>query len=181
MSGRWWWTVLPVLGWQVTASVCFYSVLASTQFVHATFDVSNFLVGLLIAGLMVGYTAALFPMGAVVDAYGEKPVMAAGLVGLGLSALGVYEAPGFQSLAAAVVVLGVVYAVAMPSTNIAIVNGVAPARRNVAMGIKQVGVTAGAGTGALLVTAFAATRYGWRTGFLVAGGLAGVVLLGFLA
>ena len=146
MADRWWRSVGAVFAWQVTASVCFYSVLAATQFVHATFDVSNFLVGVLITALMVGYTAALFPMGAAV-----------------------------------VVVLGVLYATAMPGTNAAIVTSVPSSRRNVAMGVKQVGVTAGSGAGALLVTGFAGTALGWRAGFLVDAGLAAVLLVGFLA
>jgi predicted MFS family arabinose efflux permease len=40
------------------------------------------------------------------------------------------------------------------------------------MNVKQVGVTAGSGLGAVLVTAAAGTRYGWRVGFGVAAVLA---------
>ncbi|MFB6081192.1 MAG: MFS transporter [Halanaeroarchaeum sp.] len=180
MAARWWRSVAAVSAWQVTASVCFYSVFASTQFVHAAFDVSNLLVGVLITALMVGYTVALFPMGAAVDAYGEKTVLGAGLAGLGGASLALYAAPGFASLAAAVVALGVLYAVAMPGTNAAIVSSVPTARRNVAMGIKQVGVTAGSGIGALLVTGLAGTRYGWRAGFLAAAVVAFALAAAFL-
>ncbi|MFL9709051.1 hypothetical protein, partial [Aeromonas veronii] len=41
--------------------------------------------------------------------------------------------------------------------------------------IKQVGVTAGSGISAILVTWIAGTRLGWEAGFLVAGGVAFLV------
>lgn len=168
-----------VTGWQLTASLAFYAIFAATAFVRETFDVSRAMTGVAITAIMLGYTVLLFGTGAAVDGYGERPVMVAGLLGIAVGAAGVAWAPTFPLLLAALVVLGLAYATAMPATNRAIV-AVSPAgRRNLAMNVKQVGVTAGSGLGAVLVTGVAATRFGWRAGFLVVAGAAVLVAVAF--
>ncbi|QLG62420.1 MFS transporter [Halorarum salinum] len=165
-------------GWQLTASLCFYAVFASTGFIREGFELSGFLTGLAVTAVMFGYTVALLGAGAVVDAYGERPAMLAGLGLLGAGMVAVATATTYPLLLAALVFVGGAYATAMPATNRAVLV-VAPAgRRNIAMNVKQVGVTAGSGLSALLVTA-AGTNGDWRTGFLVAAGVAGVVALAF--
>jgi len=170
-----WRGVGVVSGWQVTASLCFYAIFAATAFVRESFGVSRTLVGVSLTATMAGYTACLFLTGAAVDGYGERPVMVIGLAALAAAMVGVALAPSFSLLLVALVVVGCAYATAMPATNRAVIV-VAPAeRRNLAMNVKQVGVTAGSGLGALLVTSAAGTRYGWRVGFGVAAVLAVVV------
>ncbi len=168
-----------VFGWQVVASVCFYAVFAATKFVREAFGVSRTVVGLAVTAVMLGYTLPLFLTGGAVDGFGERPVMVAGLLGVGVGMAGVWAAPSFPLLLLALLVVGGAYATAMPGTNRAVLS-VAPAgRRNLAMNVKQVGVTAGSGLGALLVTRVAATRLGWQGGFLLAGGAAAVVAAAF--
>ena len=168
-----------VLLWQVTASVCFYAVYAVTPFVREEFDVSATLVGVLLTTLTLGYTLSLVPIGSVIDTYGERLVLVVGLLGLGVGAVGVTLAPTYSALLVAVFVLGAFYATAMPGTNTAVFNAIPSERLNTAMGIKQVGVTAGSGISAVAIPWFGATRFGWEVGFFLAAACAGIVTLVF--
>lgn len=172
-----WRAVALVAGWQTAASLCYYTVFAATGFLRETFAISESLVGFFITAAMVGYTTALFPSGTAVDGYGERPVMVAGLVGLAAAAIGVSVASTYAAALAAGAALGVAYSTAMPASNRGIVAGAPPGRENLAMGLKQVGVTAGSAAASLLITGVAAVA-AWRVGFravaCLAVGYAGV-------
>lgn len=172
-------TIAMVTGWQVTASVCYYALFASTAVLRDAFGLSRFLVGVLVTLATLGYTLALFPVGAAVDGAGEKPVMVAGLLTLAAGAVAVALAPGVPVLFVAAVCLGAAYATAMPATNRAVVANVPSALRGRAMGVKQVGVTAGSGLAALLVVTAAPAVATWHAGYLAAAALAIVVALVF--
>lgn len=174
-------TIGTVLAWQIAASTIFYGMFASTQFLPGAFDVSRLFVGVAVTALMLGYTVCLFPVGALVDGYGERVVMIGGLFGLSMGALGTAVAQSYAGLLLAMFVLGCVYAGAMPATNRAIMTGIPVKRRSLAMGVKQVGVTAGSGIGALLVTWFATTRFSWRGGFVAASVVGFVIVAVFAA
>nr|WP_233203931.1 MFS transporter [Halegenticoccus soli] len=173
MSGTWR-PIGIVAGWQTAASLCYYSVFAATPFIREAFGLSRALVGVLMTVLTLGYTLNLFPSGAAVDGFGEKPVMVGGLVALGAATAGVVAAPSYPVLLLAAFALGAAYAGSMPATNRAIVGAVADARRNLAMGIKQVGVTLGSAAASVVVTGIAAVA-AWRAGFLL---IAAVALVG---
>jgi MFS family permease len=161
-----------VAGWQVAASTCFYAAFAATAAFRETFGLSRAVVGLAVTATVLGYTLALVPAGALVDAHGDRPVMVGGLAGLGLGAVAVGAATDRFVLFLALVLVGACYSVGMPATNRAVVR-VAPAgAHGLAVNLKQVGVTAGSGLGAVLVTAATTLTLGWRAGFLAAGVLA---------
>lgn len=164
-----------VTGWQLTASLCFYSIFAATAFVREAFGVSRALTGLAVTAVMLGYTVLLLGTGAAADAFGERPLMVGGLLGLAAGMVGVAYASTFPLLLVGLLFVGFAYASAMPATNRAAIAVAPPGRQALAMNVKQVGVTAGSALAALLVTGMAATEYGWQAGFLVAGGLAVVV------
>jgi predicted MFS family arabinose efflux permease len=176
---RGWHGVGLVAGWQSMASVCFYAIFAATAFVRADFGLSRTLVGVTITVTMLGYTLLLFAMGAAVDGYGERRVMVGGLLVLAFGAVGIAVAPSYPLLLLSLLLVGGAYATAMPATNRAVLAVAPSGRRNLVMSIKQVGVTVGSGLGAVLVTWMAATRFGWRGGFLVAAAVASVVALAF--
>jgi len=176
---RGWQGVGLVAGWQTVASLCFYAIFAATAFLRTDFGLSRTLVGLTITVTMLGYTLLLFVMGAAVDGYGERPVMVGGLLVLALGAAGVAVAPSYPALLAVLLVLGGAYATAMPATNRAVLAVAPPGRRNLTMSIKQVGVTVGSGLGAIAVTWTAATRFGWRSGFLLAAAAGVAVAVAF--
>ncbi|MFC6873999.1 MFS transporter [Halobellus marinus] len=159
-----WRPVGLVAGWQTAASLCYYSIFAATGFVRETFALSESLVGVFLTAALVGYTVALFPSGAAVDGYGERPVMLAGLVGLAVATVAVSFAPTYATVLAAAALLGAAYSTAMPASNRGIVAAAPAGRTSLAMGLKQVGVTTGSAAASLVVTGVAAVA-AWQVGF----------------
>jgi MFS family permease len=179
MDGQYAKTVATVTLWQVAASVCYYTVFAATPFFRATFGLDGFRVGLVVTTLTLGYAVFLFPFGAAVDAYGEKRLLVVGLVGLSAGTLAVTLARSYPTLLLATFLLGTMYGTAIPGTNKAIYNRITGGRVNFAVGVKQVGVTAGSAVSAVLVTGVGATRYGWQGGFVAAAGVGVLVAVLF--
>ena len=167
MDWSYWRTVSLVTLCQVAASICYYTVFAATPFFRAEFGLSRFHVGFVVTALTLGYAIFLLPAGAVIDRSGEGRMLTLGLVGLSAGTLLVAGAPSFALLLAAAFFLGSTYASAIPGTNKAIYDSIAPGKQNLAIGIKQVGVTAGSGISALLVTGLAGVLF-WQAGFLIA-------------
>lgn len=176
MDRSYWRTVSLVTSWQVSASICYYAVFAATPFFRDAFGLTRFEVGLVVTTLTFGYAVFLLPLGAATDRYGERRTLSLSLVGLAAGVLLVAGATSYALLLAAVFILGSLYGTAMPGTNKAIYDNIGQGRQNLAMGIKQVGVTGGSGASALLVTGLAGYLF-WQAGFLVAAGL-GIVVAG---
>lgn len=166
-----WRAVGLIGGWQTAASLCYYSIFAATGFVREAFSLSESLVGVFLTAALVGYTVALFPSGAAVDGYGERPVMLAGLAGLALAAVAMPFAPTYAVALGVAVILGAAYSTAMPASNRGIVAAAPTGRTNLAMGFKQVGVTTGSAAASLVVTGVAAVA-AWQVGFWAIGLLA---------
>ncbi len=177
---RSWRSVAVVTGWQTTASLCYYTIFAATGFLRDAFSLSEALVGVFLTATLLGNTLLLFPSGAAVDGLGEKRMMAAGLVVLAIAAVGVSLAPTFGFLLGAGILLGGAYSTSMPASNRAIVASSPTGQQGLAMGLKQVGVTAGSGAASLLITGIA-TIATWEVGFWIVAILAGGYTLGFLA
>ncbi|WP_254525036.1 MFS transporter [Natrinema caseinilyticum] len=174
MEQSYWRTVSLVTVWQIAASICYYTVFAATPFFRDTFGLSRFSVGLVVTTLTLGYAVFLVPLGALTDRFGERRALTLGLVGLSAGTLLVAAAPSSALLVVAVFLLGSTYGTAMPGTNKAIFDAIEPGRQNLAMGIKQIGVTGGSGISALLVTGLAGALF-WQAGFLVAAGFGSLV------
>ena len=169
-----------VFAWQVAASVCYYAVFAATPFFRSEFALSGAAVGLVVTALTLGYAVFLLPLGALTDRFGERRTLTVGLLGVSLGAFLVTRAWSFAALLASAFVLGALYGTAMPGTNKAVFDNTPPGRRNLAVGIKQVGVTAGSGASALLVTGIAGALF-WEAGFYLAAGVGAVVAVAFWA
>ena len=178
MDTSYWRTVSLVTLWQISASICYYTVFAATPFFRDEFGLSGFEVGIVVTTLTLGYAVFLLPLGAITDRFGERRTLSLGLVGLAAGTLLVAGAPTYALLLAAVFLLGSVYSTAMPGTNKAVYDSIAPGRQNMAMGIKQVGVTGGSGISALLVTGLAGVFF-WQIGFLIATSVAVVIAIVF--
>ncbi|MFC4246002.1 MFS transporter [Natribaculum luteum] len=178
-ASRSWRSVAVVTGWQTTASLCYYTIFAATGFLRDTFSLSEALVGVFLTATLLGNTLLLFPSGAAVDGLGEKRMMAAGLVVLAIAAVGVSLAPTFGFLLGAGILLGGAYSTSMPASNRAIVASSPTGQQGLAMGLKQVGVTAGSGAASLLITGIA-TIATWEVGFWIVAILAGGYTLGFM-
>ncbi len=178
MVQSYWRTVSLVTVWQISASICYYSVFAATPFFRDAFGLSRFSVGVVVTMITLGYAVFLLPLGALVDRFGERLTLSLGLVGLATGAALVAGAPTYALLLAAVFFLGSLYGTAMPGTNKAVFDNIEPGKQNLAMGIKQVGVTGGSGISALLVTGLAGVLF-WQAGFLIATALGLVVAVVF--
>jgi MFS family permease len=174
-----WRGVVTITGWQIAASLCYYTIFAATGIVRDAFSLSVSSVGLLTTAGLFGYTIALFPSGAAVDSYGEKPVMVVGLFVLAVATVGVSIAPSYGFLLIAVILLGVAYSSAMPASNRGILASAPAGSGNFAMGLKQVGVTAGSAIASLVITGLAAIA-AWQFGFWVIAVLAGGYSVGFV-
>lgn len=175
---RHWRLIGAITSWQVTASIIYYAVYVSTPFFKRAYELTAFEVGLTIAALTISYAIFLLPLGAMVDRVGERWMLTLGLIGLSIGAVAVAASWSYLSLVAAVFVLGSVYGTAIPGTNKAIFDQVEAGRQNLAMGIKQVGITAGSGISAIAITSIAAVA-SWQIGFLGAAGLGVIVAVIF--
>lgn len=178
MDRSYWRTVTLITLWQVSASICYYTIFAATPFFRDAFGLTRFEVGIVVTMLTLGYAVFLLPIGALIDRFGERRMLTVGLIGLSAGVLLVAGAPTFALLLAAVFLLGSVYGTAIPGTNKAVYDNISAGRQNLAMGIKQVGVTGGSGISALLVTGLAGILF-WQVGFLVAAGVGVVVAVLF--
>lgn len=170
MDRSYWRTVSLVTMWQVSASICYYTIFAATPFFRDAFGLSRFQVGLVVTTLTLGYAVFLLPLGVLVDRFGERTMLILGLMGLTTGTLLVTGASTYVLLLAAVFVVGSLYGTAIPGTNKAIFDNITSGRQNLAMGIKQVGVTGGSGISALLITGLEALLF-WQAGFFVAAGV----------
>ncbi|KTG29279.1 MFS transporter [Haloferax profundi] len=159
-----WRAVATVAGWQTAASLCYYTIFAATGFVREAFSLSESLVGVFLTAGLLGYTLFLFPSGAAVDGYGEKPVMVVGLLALAVALVGVSFAPSYALLLGTAGLLGAAYSTAMPASNRGIVDAAPAGSKNLAMGLKQVGVTVGSGASSLIITGIAVVA-AWQVGF----------------
>lgn len=171
-------TISLVFLWQLSASICYYAVFAATPFLRDEFGLTGTTVGFVVTLLTLGYAMFLLPLGAITDRYGEHRILTAGLVGLAGGSLLVPMAGTYVTLLGCVFVLGGLYGTAMPGTNKAIFGNVSSERQNLATGIKQVGVTAGSGLSAVLLTKVAALL-SWEIGFYVAAAVAFAVAVIF--
>ncbi|ATW87066.1 sugar phosphate permease [Halohasta litchfieldiae] len=164
--------------WQLAASICYYTVFAATPFFRDEFGLSGAQVGLVLTALSLGYAAFLLPLGAMTDRFGERRMLTIGLIGLSIGSVLVAGAWSYPTLLIGTFLLGSLYGTAMPGTNKAIFDNVPVGRQNLAVGIKQVGVTAGSGASALLVTGIAGILF-WEAGFYVAAAVGIVVAAAF--
>ncbi len=176
-----------IFGWQLAASICYYAVFAATPFFRDEFGLSGAAIGFVVTALTLGYALFLLPLGVVTDRYGERRTLTLGLCGLAVGTVLVAASWSYLSLLFAVFLLGSVYGTAMPGTNKAIFDNTPVDRQNLAVGIKQVGVTAGSGASALVVTGLtgsvvwyvAGRRLTWEVSFLLVGALGAVVAVAF--
>ncbi|SFT07288.1 MFS transporter [Halostagnicola kamekurae] len=164
-------TISLVFLWQLAASICYYAVFAATPFFRDEFGLTGTTVGFAVTMLTLGYAVFLLPFGAITDRYGERRILTAGLIGLAGGSLLVSFAGSYMMLLAGVFVLGSLYGTAMPGTNKAIFGNISVDRQNLATGIKQVGVTAGSGLSAVLLTNVAEIAF-WEVGFYLAAAIA---------
>jgi MFS family permease len=147
-----------------------FFALTGVSYFRETFGIDAALAGGTLALFFLPFALLQYPVGAVSDRIGRFLPVVAGSVLYGLTIVAVALAPTYPLAAGLMVVVGVCGAFVSPTT-LALVSDVVPAtERGAAMGGFNVFGSLGMLSG-FLVGGVVATRYGYLTAFLVAGGL----------
>jgi len=138
-------------------------------FVKRDLGLSAATLGVVVSSFNYGRVLGSYAAGRAVDALGDRRVLIA--CGLASGLLTALAAP--LPVAALVLVLclsGLVAATSTPAGSTLVMQAFPPARRAVAMGVRQTGIPLG-GLVAAAVLPFLANRIGWRDALAVGGGL----------
>jgi predicted MFS family arabinose efflux permease len=175
------WTILAVATLaQATSGYVVLGVATLASFAADDFGLGGTATGLIVTAAGLAPLFALVPVGRLLDVHGERRVVTAGGLWLGLGGLVSAFAPSYPLLLAALLLGGVGYATAQPGGSKAVA-GWFPDRRGLAMGIRQTGLPLGGALAAATLPALA-TSWGWRSALGVAGavGIAGAVAFGLV-
>jgi len=146
------------------------------------YHLSQIQLGWVFSSFLLGYALFQTPGGWLVDRFGSRRVLAAGVVWWGVFTALTASLPTKIAGAVAIFIfvrflLGVGEAIMYPSTNQFVSQWIPSQERGVANGLIFAGVGAGAGTAPIFVT-FIMLHYGWRSSFWVSaviGLLAGII------
>ncbi|WP_153731460.1 MFS transporter [Sporosarcina obsidiansis] len=151
---------------QVMVSFVGRSLAPLTILIGKDLSLSNTQIGMLPAALFLGQSLAAIPSGLLVDRLGTKKQLFGTIALLGISFVLISLANQFYLLLLIVVVGGGAYAAMHPATNRGILYWFPQRSRGTAMGIKQMGITAGSALAALLLLPLA-KEIGWRPALLI--------------
>jgi MFS transporter, ACS family, hexuronate transporter len=118
-------------------------------------------IGMLPAALFLGQAVASVPAGFLTDRYGSRKLLLMAAFCLGLGFLVMMFLGQFWAVLLMVMIGGFGYGSMHPVTNRGIIYWFSLKQRGTAMGIKQMGVTAGAALAGLILLPLGA-EYGWR-------------------
>lgn len=177
-------TVIPVmkpwrmLGWLLLAQVAIAfagrGLAPLAPLIEVDLDISKAQVGMLPAALFLGQALFNLPAGWLADRFGSRRLL---LVLTGWSALSFALAAtmsSFFGLLVCVIIGGFAYGAMHPVTNRGILSWFERNRRGTAMGIKQMGITAGSALSALVLLPLA-LAWEWRGAMVTAAVLVLVV------
>jgi len=147
-----------------------FFALTGVAYFRETFGIGAALAGGTLALFFLPFALLQYPVGAVSDRIGRFLPVVVGSVLYGLTIVAVVLAPTYPVAAGLMIVVGVCGALVSPTT-LALVSDIVPAtERGAAMGGFNVFGSLGMLSG-FLIGGVVATRYGYLTAFLVAGGL----------
>ena len=144
--------------------------LIGTFYFRDTFGLDPSAIGLLLACFFVPFALLQYPFGTLSDRIGRVVPIAAGSAGFGLAILAVGFAPTVGTAALGMFVVGVLGALVAPATMALVTDLVDPTERGAAMGGFNIFGSLGF-LGGIIIGGLLASRYGYLTAFLVAGGL----------
>ncbi|WP_240377997.1 MFS transporter [Bacillus piscicola] len=163
-----------MLGWllftQVLVAFVGRSIAPLGVFIGASLSLSNAQIGMLPAALFLGQIAVAIPSGALVDRFGSRALLLGLSLCLGLSFIAASFSSSFLLVLLFFMIGGFGYGAMHPTSSIGILNWFERRKRGTAMGIKQMGVTAGSALAALLLVPLSAA-IGWRPVILGAASL----------
>jgi sugar phosphate permease len=124
-------------------------VLAPT--LREEFELSLGEIGVLLAAAWVGSTVTLLPWGLAADRFGERVVLALGLLGCAACLLGAAYAPSFLVLLVLLALAGAAGVSVNSASGRAVMHWFGPNERGLALGIRQTAIPLGGLVGALAV------------------------------
>lgn len=154
--GRYRWAILVVgcLGTMVVGALRQGMPALGPQF-RDTFELTIGETGLVFAALAAGMTAGLIPWGMLADRTGERPVLAAGLLGTTASVVLAAVADGFPLLLLGLFLAGFFGGSATGASGRAIMGWFGRAERGFVLGIRQTAIPVGGALAALSLPAIA--------------------------
>ncbi|SFE55883.1 MFS transporter [Alteribacillus iranensis] len=154
-----------MLGWllvtQVMVAFVGRSIAPLGVFIGSSLSLTNTQIGMLPAALFLGQIAASIPSGLLVDRIGSRALLLQLSLCLGLSFIVATMTSSFILLLLILVIGGIGYGSMHPTSNLGILHWFETRSRGTAMGIKQMGVTAGSALAAIILVPLAAS-FGWR-------------------
>ncbi|OLF18212.1 MFS transporter [Actinophytocola xanthii] len=165
------WLVLAAgVAAQATTSSFLYGVAFLIPELRASTGVSLAQAGLLVSAPLLGLLAALIAWGAAADRYGERVVMAAGLVGTGALLLGSLFVPGLVLLGVGLLLAGAAAASVNAASGRAVLGWFGARERGLAMGLRQTAQPIGVGIAAATLPPLA-DRFGFVPALALPAGL----------
>ena len=146
------------------------------------YDLSLGQIGLLLAASWIGTTLTLLPWGLAADRFGERAVLAAGMLGSGFFLVGAAFASGYVELVVLLLFVGAAGAAVNSSSGRAVMHWFGPDERGLALGVRQTAIPLGGLVGALTLPPLADAG-GSQAAFLFlaalmgAGAVVGAVVL----
>jgi sugar phosphate permease len=140
------------------------------------YDLSLAQIGVLLAASWIGTTFTLLPWGLAADRFGERLVLAAGMLGSALFLVGAAFASSFVVLVGCLTLVGAAGAAVNSSSGRAVMHWFGPEERGLALGVRQTAIPLGGFVGALTLPPLADAG-GSEAAFLF---LAAVIALGAL-
>lgn len=160
----------------IAASLVVVAIGTLLPYVSQAFPQHRGQVGLLVTAFFVGSTLMTAASGAATDRFGDKAVLIACGIVMGLALVGAAAFYSFEWLAFCMFVYGLGYAATSPVGSHAILFFFKPEERGLAMGVRQMGVPMGGVAGAIIIST-AAEYSGYRGALLVTGVLVWIVTL----
>ncbi|WP_186207280.1 MFS transporter [Burkholderia gladioli] len=164
-----WWVLFASTVTQLSAALASQGIGVWGSLAQQRFALTNTQLGLL-AGLANAVPAiGLLVIGRLLDRYGERGPVFAGMVVLTIAMLLLGEVSGFALLIVAMLLIGVGYSPIQPGGSKAIYHWFPPTQRGFAMGIRQAALPLGGACAAALFPPLIRWQ-GWHVAMLVAAG-----------
>jgi MFS family permease len=164
----------------IAASLLIVAIGTLLPYVSAALPNVHGHISLLVTAFFIGSTLLTAASGAATDRFGDKAVLIACGIVMGVALIASAAFSSFFWLAACMFVYGIGYAAVNPVGSHAILFFFKPEERGLAMGVRQMGVPLGGVAGAIVIST-AAEFYGYRGALLITGILVLLVTLGAAA
>ena len=164
----------------IAASLVVVAIGTLLPYVSQAFPSERAHVGLLVTAFFFGSTLMTAISGAATDRFGDKAVLIACGIVMGVALIVCAAVPSFIWVAVWLIIYGMGFAAINPVGSHAILFFFKPEERGLAMGVRQMGTPLGGVAGAIIIST-AAEYFGYRGALAVTGILVLVVTLGAAA